>query len=118
MDFQIVLNYVNRSNGEPEVIIEYARQLTTPQSISYLPQFPGKVLLQIVTDKVVTGATVALIQKIAPAGVQILVDISPLDDVFGFEGEGGFPPAANIAGFGETGVGNESIGGKFVERIT
>lgn len=113
----ILKSFLNKSNGEPETIIKYAQTLTNATDIQYLPIFPGKVLLQIVTNIVVDAALIAQIQKVAPAGVKIIVDIVQEGDVFGFEGENGFPPAANIKGFGETGVGNESIGGPFIERV-
>ena len=97
--------------------IEYARTITNTTDVSYFPVYPGKVLLQITTSFIVTTETVELIQKVAPAGVKILVDIVQVDEVFGFDGENGFPAASNIKGYGETGAGNEAIGGPYVERI-
>jgi|TARA_Y100000310_G_C20692047_1_gene822953 hypothetical protein len=111
-------SFLNKSNGEPETVIAYAQSLTNATDITYLPLYPGKALLQIVTNFIVTSETIEKIQKIAPAGVKILTEIVQEGDVFGFDGEGGFPPAANIKGFGETGTGNESIGGPFIERIS
>lgn len=108
---------LNASNGEPETIIEYARQLTTAIDVTFVELYPGKVLLQIVSNNPVTPAILALIQKISPAGVAINIEFVQEGDIFGFDGEGVFPAAANIAGFGEEGVGNESVGGKFMEEL-
>lgn len=111
-------SFLNKSNGEPETVIAYAQSITNATDIVYLPLFPGKALLQIVTNFLITTETIEKIQKVAPAGVKIITEIVQEGDVFGFEGEGGFPPAANIKGFGEDGAGNESIGGPFIESIS
>ena len=113
----ILRSFINKSNGEPETVIQYAQYITNATEVQYFPVYPGKVLLQITTNFIVTVDTVELIQKVAPAGVKILVDIVQDGDVFGFDGENGFPAASNVKGYGETGVGNEAIGGPYVERI-
>ncbi|MEE9374545.1 MAG: DUF2612 domain-containing protein [Saprospiraceae bacterium] len=109
--------FLNASHGEPETIIRYVKVLTNAIDVTYLDLFPAKVLLQVVTNEAVTTEIVAKLQKIAPAGVKIILEFVQEGDVFGFDGEGGFPPAANIAGFGEEGVGNDGIGGKFFEEL-
>jgi hypothetical protein len=111
----ILRSFLNKSNGEPETIIQYAQAITNATDIKYIPIYPGKVLLQIITNFIVDAATIEQIQKIAPAGVKILVSIVQEGFVFGFGAEGGFPPAANVRGFSEIGFTSEA--GKFIEVI-
>ena len=112
--YRIVLNY---SNGEPESLIQAVRIFTEATNIHYTHVYPAGVNI-VFTSSIAPPANLReLLEDIAPAGVKIFLGWVNSGPYFGFAGEGGLPALPDSDGFGESGTGNEDIGGYFVEEI-
>lgn len=114
LQIQIILN---NSNGEPEVVRKAVLFLTGATSVKLTEGFPAGLDFVINTIFPIPSNLQTEIEKIASSGVRIGLYLSDDEDDFAFDGEGGYPPEPNTLGFGETGIGNELEGGKFVELI-
>lgn len=109
---QIALNV---SNGEPEFVINFVKEVTDADHIIYSELYPAKI--HIFTDgQTIPSNLITLIKSVIPAGVGIEVVCSFGDDMpFAFAPEGGIPDP-NGLGFGETTYPDE--GGVISEKIT
>ena len=113
--------YVNTSNGEPETLISALDQIVQANSIDYSETYPAGVLLNInVASRPIPENIIERMEQIKPAGVKLSMtynnSLTPF--VFGGDVLGTMPPYYVGEGFGETGAGNESIGGNITEIIT
>lgn len=108
---------INNSNGEPEVVRAACIAFTQATSVKLVETFPAGIDLLINTIFVLPPNLITSLEKIASSGVRLRLYLTDGEPDFAFAGEGGFPPEPNTLGFGETGIGNESIGGKFIELI-
>ncbi len=107
----------NISRGEPETLIKVLKFITGSDRVRYIPAYPAGVELYFTPSlEPLPPDLQTIIEAIAPAGVRIGISIGGEGD-FAFDGEGGYLPEPDTFGFGETGVGNENEGGKFVEII-
>ena len=109
---------INKSHGEPELIILALKQFTKATEVLYLEAHPAGVVLHFKTDFSVPSNIISSIESVALAGVKITITYSNNEPDFAFDGEGGYPPEPNTLGFGETGVGYEEEGGEIGERLT
>ena len=107
--------FLNKSHGEPEILIMLCRFLTRATTVRYFETYPAKCTLLFKTIYPPPSTLHLALQSVAPAAVKLFIDQSDNDPDFAFDGEGGFPPEADTLGFGEYSFPTE--GGKFVERI-
>jgi hypothetical protein len=110
--FRILLN---KSNGEPETVIQALRIFTEASSIKYTEVHPAKVNLYFVSSIAPPSNLRELLEQIAPSGVKIGLGWINEGPYFAVDGEGGYPPAPNTAGWGEDTF--ATGGGKIVEEI-
>lgn len=109
--------YLNKSSGEPELLITALRTFAKTSSIHYAESHPAKVLLEFHSPFQPPSNLRAMLQKLAVGGVKILLSWSNDEDAdFGFDGEGAYPPEATTDGFTEEDY-VPVVGGKFVEEI-
>jgi hypothetical protein len=105
---------INISNGEPETVITFVKEVTDANFVQYKEIYPAKVYIFTDGQTVPTGLN-GLIQGVAPAGVGVEV-VSSFGDQFPFAvfPEGGIPDPSG-KGFGETTYPAE--GGQITEKI-
>lgn len=109
--------YLNKSSGEPELLIMALRTFTKATDIHYMESHPAKVLLEFHSPFSPPVNLRAMLQRLAVAGVKILLSWSNDEELdFGFDGEGAYPPEATTDGFTEEDY-VPVVGGKFVEEI-
>jgi len=109
---------MNGSCGEPERLITAIRFFYNPTKIKYSELWPAKVLLQCTSTISPPNGLLEKLQMLAMAGVKVMLQWDTGAPYFGFSAEGGIQLDKDIRGFGETGAGNENVGGKFSERIS
>jgi hypothetical protein len=108
--------FLNGSSGEPESLITALRTFTNATTIHYYESYPAKVYMEFTTIFTPPLNLLKLLQKLAVAGVKILLAWSNDEDPdFAFDGEGIYPPPSNTLGFGETGFPTE--GGKLLDSF-
>ena len=109
--FQIGLNI---SNGEPETVITFVKEITDSTFVQYFEAWPAKISLFIDGSTIPIGLN-AMIQGVAPAGVGVDVTTSYGGGTpFAVLPEGGIPDP-DALGFGEINLPLE--GGEIAERI-
>ena len=109
--------YLNRSHGTPEILIAFVKNLTEASKVHYIEHHPATVEIIFTTNKPVPVNLKRIIEDVAPSGVEILLTLSGGGKDFSYDGESIYPPDSDTLGFGETGVGNETEGGEYVESI-
>lgn len=117
-DYRVAIKlriFLNKSAGEPEVLIMLCRFLTRATKIHYTETYPAKCTLVFKTIYPPPSNLRESLELVAPTGVKLFLDQSDNDPDFGFDGEGSYPPESDVLGFGEEGMPEE--GGKFVEII-
>jgi len=119
VDYRIAIKFkifLNTSNGEPETVIEALKTFAQANTIHYLEPYPATILLLYQSDFLPPAGLKQKIEQISPAGVEIMIAYTNnYNSFFAFDGEGGFSPLANTAGFGEI---NNNVGGQFMELLT
>ena len=105
------------SNGEPESVRNAAIFFTGASSVKLDEVYPAGLSLLINTIFPIPTLLLPLMENVASAGVRLELNLTDGEVDFDFDGEGGYPPAANTLGFGETGAGLETEGGRFIELI-
>ena len=112
--FQIILN---RSNGEPETLIYALKFLANATIVHYSEPHPATVFLMYQSLELPPSGLLSRMQKIAPAGVKVIIGYANnLDKILSFGAEGGFSPHANTAGFSDSASFND--GGQFLELLS
>ena len=113
--------FLNISNGEPEVLISALLNVTGATTLHYTELYPATVYLSI-HAATIPANTLEKIQKLAPAGVKVIVDYVNTDiRPFVFAGEGTLPTPPEGGHFAELGYGGADPGykpGAFSELLT
>jgi hypothetical protein len=120
--FQI---FINSSNGESETLIACLLTVTGAVKIELIEAPPARVVMTInQATRPIPSNIVAKMHRIKAAGVTLDLQLNNSTEQFIF---GGDLNASNVEivpsfyfgfGFGETGAGNEAIGGNLTELIT
>lgn len=109
--------FLNRSCGEPEMLILALKTFTGATVVHYYEMHPAMVYMEFTSIFAPPLNLLKLLQKLAVAGVKIILSWAiDTDPDFSFDGEGIYPPPSNTLGFGELTLPNE--GGKFMELIS
>lgn len=115
---------LNKSNGEPELVIETLRILTKATRIHYMERHPACIILTYYASLPIPvhllSTLVRTLERVALAGVKILLQFTVVEEPdFAFQSEGGFPEIPFTSGFSETNYleDGKEIGGQFVELI-
>jgi len=108
---------LNKSYGEPEIIILAVKQITKALECHYSELHPAGLEVLFKTNSPLPENLRVQIESIMLAGVKLSLIMSDDEMDFGFDGEGSFPPEPGILGFGETGAGYENEGGQYVEQL-
>lgn len=112
---------LNRSFGEPEILIDAIKILTNAVIVTYIEYHPAWIILQFTTFNPLPDDLLKTIIPIAPAGVKLTLTYNNTDEPsFAFSGEGGLPDLPQTEGFGEIDYleGGKEIGGVFHELIS
>lgn len=112
---------LNRSFGEPEILIDAIKILTNATIVTYIEYYPAWAILQFTTFNPLPDDLLKTITPIAPAGVKLTLTYNNTDEPsFAFSGEGGLPDLPHTEGFGETNYleGGKEIGGILHELIS
>lgn len=112
---------VNKSFGQPEIIIDTLKILTKASHCIYEESYPAGVTLTFSTSYPLLPNLKQLIERVALAGVKInLQYINDDEPYFAFQSEGGFPDLHYTLGFSEINYleSGKEIGGRLVERIS
>ena len=120
--FQI---FINRSNGTPETLISCLETVTAAVKIELVEAFPARVIMTINQAlKPLPGNLLAKMRRIKAAGVSLDIQVNNSINQFVFSGDLNSsnvevsPPFYFGFGFGETGGGNENVGGNITELIS
>lgn len=111
--------FLNSSSGQPETIIQAILKFTKAETVDFKESNPATITLTInKSSSPIPSNLQRKINKLIPAGVQIFLQLNNSETPFIFSGEGVYPPYFFGEGFGETGTGNENIGGNFTELLS
>jgi hypothetical protein len=110
--------FLNKSSGEPENIITALKTSVDTAWVKYTERYPAGIILSFGSSQVIEKSLLDIIKQVTLAGVKLILQQGGTGKIFGFKAEGGLPQRENIIGFGETGVGNENLGGQFVDLFS
>jgi len=106
---------LNRSCGEPEILITALKSFTKASAVHYFESYPAKVIIEFISPFTPDPNLETMLQKLAVGGVKIMLSWAIDDDPnFSFSGEGVFPPPSKTSGLGEEFMAID--GGKFIEK--
>jgi len=107
--------FLNKSNGEPETLIEALTVLGSALSIRYYEPSPATVYLVFTAAEMPPSNLLSRMELIAAAGVKIILGLAITEDnLFGFGDEGGVSAPITTEGFNEEGY---TQGGHFIETL-
>lgn len=112
---------LNRSSGQPEMLLMGLKILTNFITSHYQEIYPGKVYITFSTIYTIPSSLPEELQKLAPAGVQLFLQYLPVEEpYFAFASDAGFPQFPNTKGFSEHNYleSGKEIGGMITELIT
>lgn len=121
VDYRAMIEFrirLNRSNGEPETLIEAVTILGDATIVQLHEEYPGKISIYTDGENIYDSTVRARIQALAPAGVRIWYH-SLFDGIpFSFSWDGVDPTDGSL-GFDELGYypGGVNVGGQLVELV-